>query len=356
MVVNSREGEASNMARRARSLARRLSPEFTVDVLVAPAMSILLAGIRRSDAVYVIDPGRIGFPAWVLARIMGRPIFTESGDPQAALYRTQGRGPASIAMGAAIDGMVARASTGLVVRGRHLAEILRVTVPWIEVPDGVELERFRPTAASDVVRERLGISPSTPVVGVLGSLAWSERFGMAYGWDLIEALSHPGTEQYRAMIVGDGSGLASLRGLAQSLSVDDRVIFTGRVSYDDAPAYICAMDVCVSTQSNDAVGRSRTTAKLPEYLACDRFVLATDVGGASDVLPGEMLMPYEGVKDKDHPRRLAIRLGELAPRQRQLRIGAGTRALAERNFSYEVLGHRMAKFVQGLVDEQPAEP
>jgi glycosyltransferase involved in cell wall biosynthesis len=108
------------------------------------------------------------------------------------------------------------------------------------------------------------------------------------------------------------------------------------------------MDVCVSTQSNDAVGRSRTTAKLPEYLACDRFVLATDVGGASDVLPGEMLMPYEGVKDRDYPRRLAVRLGELATRQRELRIGVGTRALAERNYSYEVLGPRLATFIHEL--------
>ncbi len=353
MIVNSRGGEAGIMARRATALAKHLSPECMADVQVAPTRRCLLAAIRRSDAVYVMNPGRIGFPAWVLARAMRRPVFAEVGDPQAALYRAQGRGSAAIAIGSSIDRVVARASTGVVVRGRRLAGILGVTVPWIEVPDGVDLERFRP-GGTPSLRNRLGLPVSTPIVGVLGSLEWSERFQMAYGWDIIEALRDPRARGYQAMIVGNGSGQAHLRGLAQSLGVADRVIFTGSVPADDVPAYISAMDICMSTQSNDDVGRGRTTAKLPEYLACDRYVLATDVGGASDVLPSEMLMPYVGVKDRDHPKRLAMRLAELAPRQPELRVGAGTRVLAERHFNYEVLSRRISMFVHGLVHKQTA--
>jgi glycosyltransferase involved in cell wall biosynthesis len=349
MIVNSRAGEGSIMARRARAFAQNLSQQFEVDVLIGPARSPLVRAIRAADMVYVIDPGRIGFPAWLLARVLRKPAFAEVGDPQAALYRAQGRGPASLASGAAIDWMVGHSSTGVVVRGRQLAGILKVTVPWVEVPDGVDLGRFRPDLSTGL-RERLGIPSSTPVVGVVGAISLSARFDMAYGWDVIDALKQPEARTYRGMIVGDGSGVEWLRTRARAAGVEDRVIFTGRVPADQVPAYISAIDVCVSTQSNDAVGRGRTTAKLPEYLACDRFVLATDVGGASDVLPREMLMPYQGTKDGGHPSRLAVRLGELAARQAELREGAGTRVLAERHYSYQVLSRRLAAFLTRRLD------
>ena len=50
-----------------------------------------------------------------------------------------------------------------------------------------------------------------------------------------------------------------------------------------------ALDVVLSTQSNDVVGQVRTTGKLPLYMANGRFILATDVGEASLVLPDAWL-------------------------------------------------------------------
>ena len=89
------------------------------------------------------------------------------------------------------------------------------------------------------------------------------------------------------------------------------MVFTGRVNYDELPRYLNLMDVCISTQSNDPVGQVRTSGKLPLYLACGRFVLATDVGEAARVLPREMLVTYNGANDPDYPARLVERLREL---------------------------------------------
>jgi hypothetical protein len=110
------------------------------------------------------------------------------------------------------------------------------------------------------------------------------------------------------------------------------------------------MDVCISTQSNDAVGRSRTTAKLPEYLACDRYILATAVGAAAEVLPPEMLLPYLGSHDPSHPERVAGRLAELLSRQEDLRRGAGTRPIALQRYSYPVLAGRLGEFLRRVID------
>ncbi len=136
----------------------------------------------------------------------------------------------------------------------------------------------------------------------------------------------------KGVLIGDGSGIPFLREQCRQYGIEDQVIFTGRVAYEALPEYLCAVDICLSTQSNDVVGQVRTTGKLPLYMATGRYVLATRVGEASLVLPDEMLVDYEGVVDPSYPGRLAERLrgllAEPRPVARGLRAGArGARAL-----------------------------
>lgn len=345
LVTNAAEG---NMVRRAGTLARHLAPSFEARVLAAPGWRSLPAGLRESDLAYVIDPGRVGFPAALAARVSGRPVVVEMGDPQSGLYRAQGRGLPSLLAGAAIDRAVAAGATGVVVRGRGLAEILPLRVPWVEIPDGVDTDLFQPVTSGGV-RAELGIPPGALVAGCVGSVEWSETTRTCYGWDLVEALGLLDDLPVWALVVGDGSGAERLRRRAEKLGVAERLVMPGRVPHERVPAHLCAMDVCVSTQSNDDVGRSRTTAKLPEYLACDRFVLATAVGAAAEVLPGEMQLPYRGSRDDLHPARLARRLADLLPRTAELRRGAGTRPLALQHYSYVPLARRLTAFLREVL-------
>jgi glycosyltransferase involved in cell wall biosynthesis len=335
--------------RRADAFRRHLEPEFAVDVLVAPGAQELRR-VARADAVYVIDPGRRGFPAAAVGSLARRAVVVEVGDPQGALYRALGRGRGAVAAGAAIDRLVARRAHALVVRGRGLADALRPRIPWAEIPDGVDLDLFRPGADGEV-RSELGIPEDAFVVGLAGSLAWAPGAGIGYGWDVVECLASVRGENVWGLVVGDGEGRGRLRKRADELGVGGRLILPGRVPHENVPRYLCAMDVCISTQTNDAVGRGRTTAKLPEYLACDRFVLATRVGAAADVLPREMLLPYEGQADRGHPARLARRVVELLPRRAELRRGVGTRAIAEERYGYPLLAARLAAFLRGVLRE-----
>jgi glycosyltransferase involved in cell wall biosynthesis len=347
MAVNERAPEG-NMVRRARVLREFLRPEFEVDIVAAPDRPPISL-IRACDLVYVIDPGRVGFPAAVMGRLARRLVVVEMGDPQAALYRAQGRSRRSVLVGAAIDGLVTRYASAVVVRGNGLTAVLDVRVPWVEIPDGVDVDRFRPGLDGDL-RRTLGIPPYALVAGLVGSLRAGARQEAIYGWDLVEALSLLRNEPVWGLVVGDGTGAEPLRRRAKELGVADRLVMPGFVPHSAVPPYIAAMDVCLSRQSNDAVGRSRTTAKLPEYLACDRYVLATAVGGAADVLPREMLLPYRGAHDPLHPRRLADRLAELVPLRAQLRRGAGTRRIALEHYRYERIASRLADFLRAVVE------
>jgi glycosyltransferase involved in cell wall biosynthesis len=342
IVVNAVRG---NMVRRGHELARHMRG---LDITVLPgANHWARKRFVAVDLVYVIDPGRRGLPAAFVARLSGRPVVVEMGDPQGDLYQAEGRGRASILAGRAIDRVATRRATAVVVRGRGLARVLDIRVPWIEIPDGVDPELFRPGLESRV-RDELGIPEDALVVGLVGSLSWAPGAGIGYGWDIIEALALTGGPVW-GLLVGHGTGVARLRERARELRVGDRLVLAGAVPHRIVPQYIGAMDVCISTQSDDAIGRSRTTAKLPEYLACDRFVLATAVGGAAEVLPPEMLLPYEGQRDDQHPARLAQRLTQLAARQPELRRGVGTRAIALERYAYSVLADRLSSFLTEML-------
>ncbi len=340
-ILVNRKGLGS---RRANELAQRMPPSFSVEVVAEPTLRAAYEAASRADLVYVIDAGRHGVRGIASTRLRRRRLVVECGDSSPALYRSMGRSRPAIVAGAVVDRFVGRHSDAVVVRWRECAEVMDVRVPWIEVADGVDVTRFSPELENGA-RARHGIPPDALVVGLVGSLTWSSGAKLTYGWDVVEALARLRDKPVWGLVVGGGDGLKRLGSRAVELGVADRLVLTGEVEHRDVPQYICALDVCVSTQTNDAVGRSRTTSKLPEYLACDRFVLATAVGAARVVLPPEMLLPYEGTVDHDHPSRLARRLAELVPRRDELRAGGGTRPLALERYDYDVLAERLASFL-----------
>jgi hypothetical protein len=74
-------------------------------------------------------------------------------------------------------------------------------------------------------------------------------------------------------------------------------------------------DVGLSTQTDDPVGWGRTTAKLPEYLACGLPLACTDVGEAHRWLAESgQTLPYTGMRDDSYPPRLAEHLRRMAGR------------------------------------------
>src|SRR5262249_20892660 len=143
--------------RRAQQFACRAERHDVVDVLIAPSPAAVARLARVVDALYVIDAGKRGFPAFALAKAARVPCVAEIGDPQAALYAAQGRSRSSVVAGHVIDRLVATLSDGVVVRGRALASQMHVRTPWTHLPDGVDLEKFTFSSHADI-RSQLGIS------------------------------------------------------------------------------------------------------------------------------------------------------------------------------------------------------
>lgn len=336
------------MADRARAFAQRIADDWRVTVACRSGSRLAdtLAFARRldrerPDVVYVFDMALAGVLAasWDRTRRPARLII-DTGDAITALARSL-RGPIGVAATSAVERLALSRADHIVVRGSfHQEWLLKQGFASTVVPDGVDLHTFR---ADDgrAGRRRLGIGDEL-TIGVLGSCEWSAALQITYGWDLIELLALLREQQVRGVIIGDGSGIAHLQKRARELALEDRVVFAGRRSMSELPGLLSACDICLSTQTNDLAGNVRTTGKLPLYLACGRYILASRVGEAARVLPAEMLVPYEGTVDREYPARLAKRVRLLYDDRPKLELARTGPEIARRHFDYDRLSLRVS--------------
>ncbi len=351
--------EASVASVRARMLAEWLPSAWCIRFNYRPVpkwrgiFHFICSALQfQPDIVYVVDTAYTGVLAGCIAKkLIGCKLVTDTGDVAFELAKSTGVYSAKqLALIDWIEQLAIKRSDCFVVRGSYHQSLLESKgVPNVVfIPDGVDTEAATLVDAT-VLKTELGLENSL-VLGLVGTMSWSERHQVCYGWDVIEALGLLKDVPIKALLVGDGDGRAILENRAHQLGIANRVVFTGQLPYDDLPRYLSAMDVCVSTQSNDLVGMVRTTGKLPLYLAYGKYVVATDVGEASRVLPGVgCLLPYSGVRDDAHPGRIAKQLRKLLRESRLLQVTEAARQIARDNFEYKMLSGRVEKVCRELV-------
>ena len=196
------------------------------------------------------------------------------------------------------------------------------------LPDGVDLEAFRPEPADPALVERLGLVSKRTVV-FLGVLTDYQGVDLLLDIAAIMAptnpdvhvlvLGYPNEERYRAE--------AKARGL------DEVMTFPGRVPYADAAQWLGVGAVAVSPK------RSVTEAngKLVNYMACGLPVVASDLPVNRELL-GESGV-YAPIDDAEA---FAARISELlADPERAREIGAALRMRAETEFAWPSLAKQL---------------
>ncbi len=363
MLVNG--GPISAMGIRARSVAEHLAGRFEIELVYreggrAAAAGRFLRALRasRPDVVYVLDVVVPAVAAALAARRLRRAaLVVDTGDAVAALAAQVGRGPLGVLLSTALEHAALRSADALVVRSRYHAEWLAgAGLHAAVVPDGVDASAVAAASTAEAagrLRRRLGLG-GVRVVGTLGSSVWNARLGTCYGYELPDVLAATAGRPVKALLVGGGTGIARVVEKARALGVADRLVTVGPVPYDDLPPYLRLMDVAVSTQTDDLVGRVRTTGKLPLYLASGRYVLATSVGEAARVLPAEMLIDYAGSSDPTYPGRLAARVGALMAQPGRLDVAPEMQRIARQRFDYRVLAPRVADVLDRALGRRPA--
>jgi glycosyltransferase involved in cell wall biosynthesis len=209
---------------------------------------------------------------------------------------------------------------------QDLMETCHIAAPHVTViPGAVDSHRFHPHAEGHHIRQEFGLSPQTPVVGIVARIAPSRRHLM-----LIEAFAqvHAAIPEARLLIVGKGEFRPRVEQEVRALGLTDAVLFAG-YREEDLPEVLAALQVFVMLTP----GSEGSCRAVLEAMALGKAVVAARVGALTDiVLDGETGL----LVDPCFPTALAHAISRLlrAPDQAQ-HMGMRGRARIERCFSHD---------------------
>lgn len=209
------------------------------------------------------------------------------------------------------------------------------------LPDCVDLSRFDPARFSAEARlqarERWGIPHDMPVVAYLGLLA--DYQGTHHLVRAAARLKQGGVPAH--FLIMGYPNVDKYRAIAHELGVADRVTFTGRMQYDDAPLHLSLGDIAVSAKMSQTEG----SGKVLNYMAMAQPVVAYDNRVHHEYL-GDLGV-YAPSGDVDA---LADVIGGLLQDPaRQARLGAALRERARAMYEWSHSAERIVAVYRSLM-------
>lgn len=201
------------------------------------------------------------------------------------------------------------------------------------VPNGVETsEKQMSVQAKNDLRECLGVSNSSPIIGAVGTMVVGKGFTI-----LIKALEVLARRKvaFTLVLIGDGPMLSDLKRQASLSLPEDKVLFTGAIP--NATAWYPAFDIlCMPSIHQEGMPNV-----LMEGSASGLPVIASQVGGVPDLvehgITGFLLQPNQVDSLADQLEKLLVN-----PELRQRMGKAGMEKMA-REYSVEAMVTRMTK-------------
>lgn len=246
----------------ATAAVRSLAPDVVhAHDLLSPAL-VGLAGGALSGVPVVVKPLSAG-PSGDVARLLGKPL---------------GR--------ARLHAMARRFAAFVCVSDEIARELREHGVPadrCVRIPNGVDLDHFRPRTGDGErreVRARLGVPGDPPLLVSCGRLTAPKRLEV-----LVGAL--PSVDAH-LLLAGEGPERAALERRAAELGVAGRVHVLATV--DDPAPLLRAADVFVSASEQDGLSNAALEAMacgLPLVAAGGAGGMAELCGGGAGVLVGE---------------------------------------------------------------------
>jgi glycosyltransferase involved in cell wall biosynthesis len=143
------------------------------------------------------------------------------------------------------------------------------------LPNGMDMGWAGLEIDAERERERLGLPPGRTLIVTVSRLVKLKRVDL-----LIKAFSRLSEEARRKaalVIAGDGPDREGLEELSRSLDLENDIIFTGALPYDDMPRLLKSCDIFAATSD-------LTNLSMPpcEAMLCGLPVAAFDVAGTSE--------------------------------------------------------------------------
>ena len=262
----------------------------------------VLGKALSADKVYALDPVSTGLPAWCASVCAGKPFYVRIAGDYAWEQGTQRFGVTDIlddfvtkntygwqvSFFKALQVFVARRAKAVVVPSAYLKRMLTA---WGLPVQAIHVVYNAPARFPDPRNlARPAHIPGPYITTVARLVPWK---GVSA---LIEALGRvreTGVNLY-LVVVGDGSEEQALRSHAETLNLAEYVLFMGRLSHGEAPAYVAHAGAFVLNTRYEGFSHV-----ILEAFALRVPVITTPVGGnVEQVQDGEtgLLVPYNDVE------------------------------------------------------------
>ncbi len=192
------------------------------------------------------------------------------------------------------------------------------------VPMGVNEKVFRPQPARELA-QKLGVGESDFVLVYQGTLDKSRRLDQFLRGFSFAARRVP---QLKFLVVGDGLNRGRLEEEVRRLGITDKVIFVGRVPYQEVSRYVSVGKAGVSYVPQTKPFLNQQVTKTLEYLACKRPVLATRLPFHED-----LVKPALGVLINDDSRSVEQGILELVRLEREGKLKVSRSAIKDLTWS-----------------------
>ena len=205
------------------------------------------------------------------------------------------------------------------------------------IPNTVDAQRFNPKNDGSKIREKHGIGPEEPVVLFVGRIVWHK--GIEYLMEAARIL-----RKVKFLVVGSGENLKKYRAKAKSMDVEDRVIFTGRLSWSALPLYYAACDIFTlpSISRLEAFGIATL-----EAMATGKPVVVADIPGVREVIEnGKHGLIFDVMDAEDLAKKIAILLNDPDMRKR---MGDEGRKKVEEQFVIDKVTNQVEKVYEELL-------
>lgn len=129
-----------------------------------------------------------------------------------------------------------------------------VKTPIYIIPTGIELSLFYkeiPKQELLILKDNLKLSENDQILIFVGRIAKEKSIEklINYHKKLVSKDPH-----YKLIIVGSGDYLKKLTELVESLSLEDHIVFPGKVNYNDLPKYYQIADCFVTASTSETQG------------------------------------------------------------------------------------------------------
>ena len=210
------------------------------------------------------------------------------------------------------------------------------------IPLGVDQSLFYPQDKA-ICRKQVGIITDGPVFVFVG------RLSKIKGLDLLLdgfALFHQEVPGARLLIAGDGEEREGLGNRISSMRLKETVHLLGNVAHNRLPQILNAADIFILTSVAEGVPNA-----ILESMACGLPVVATDVGGISEVVkPGVNGFLIDTRQPSDVAKALRQAL------EKHGALGQGAIVTINKNYSIESVAKKTDRLFKEVVSSQTVFP